>query len=79
MCVHVPTKTSVALDRGCVYRMCVYVGTVRSGFSNALSIPCTQSAPRDINNNQFTGSVEALGKLTGLGTLKGKGTLCVGA
>ena len=40
--------------------------------TNALSIPCTQSARRYLDNNQFTGSVEALGKLSKLTTL------CVG-
>ena len=54
----------------CVSHACVYfgVGTVcsRCVLTNPLSMPCTQSTLRWFLENQFTGSVEALGKLTKL-------------
>ena len=72
MCVHVPTKHSLALDRGCMYRTCVYVVTVRSSFTNALSVPCKRYTLRVLGHNRLTGRVEALGHLSKLANL------CVG-
>ena len=54
--------------------LCLGVGVLCSTycFTNPLSIPCTQSPVRRLFTNRFSGSVEALGKLTELAKL------CVG-